>query len=503
MLIEKKYGRNVITPNLHLSFHLSACSHDFGPLYAFWCFSFERMNGILGSLPNSHRTIEPELMCRLINDNRINEIIYTENNSKGLKILNTRQSIESLLEMDQFGYDEMRRFWMYSRTIQESTISEKEPFPGEMLKPFSENIPLSADGILDLMIAYYNDTYENLKFWKPFETDSLNSIIISLKINKYCRCRIGSKIFGSTFSSRYQKSSYILAKFAFEDDNIDIYPVHHILGQFVPVKYKISDRKNAKEYLAYDVDGTGKSKVIQAIKSYFEYTLQYETLLILVPTGNVITNINGHTIYSTCDEISMVGQMLLAEFYSFLKKIKGTDNLVLFARINILFAGNFMQLPPVLDLTLYIPDKINSLTVMNTAGRNLWLNVKHVICLKKPMRQINDPFFADILENEISMVGQMLLAEFYSFLKKIKGTDNLVLFARINILFAGNFMQLPPVLDLTLYIPDKINSLTVMNTAGRNLWLNVKHYTQQNLSEKQKSVIQSRILNDDQINIPE
>ncbi|RHZ80856.1 hypothetical protein Glove_131g20 [Diversispora epigaea] len=106
-----------------------ACSHDFGPLYAFWCFSFERMNGILGSLPNSHRQIEPELMRRLINDNRINEMIYTENNSKGLEILNTRQSVGSLSEMDQFGHDEMRRFWMYSRTIQESTISGKEPFP--------------------------------------------------------------------------------------------------------------------------------------------------------------------------------------------------------------------------------------------------------------------------------------------------------------------------------------------------------------------------------------
>ncbi|RHZ79700.1 hypothetical protein Glove_142g30 [Diversispora epigaea] len=169
-------------------------------------------------------------------------------------------------------------------TIQESTISEKEPFPGKMLKPFSENISLSADGILDLMIAYYNDTYKNLKFRKPFETNSLNSIIIPLKINKYCRCRIGSEIFGSTFSPRHQKSSYILAKFASEDDSIDIYPgqiqfffvheistnrinmenhylayvrcrdciipVHHILGRFVSIKYKISDRKNAKEYLA-------------------------------------------------------------------------------------------------------------------------------------------------------------------------------------------------------------------------------------------------------------
>ncbi|RHZ48249.1 hypothetical protein Glove_554g9 [Diversispora epigaea] len=223
-LIEKKYGRNVITPNFHLSLHLSVCSHDFGPLYVFWCFSFERMNGILGLLPNSHQQIEPELMCRLINDNRINEMIYTENNTKGLEILNTRQSVGSLSEIDQFGHDEMRRFWIYSRTIQESTISGKESFPGKMLKPFSENIPLSADGILDLMIAYYNDIYENLKFQKLFETDSLNSIIIPLKINKYYRCRIGSEIFGSTFSPRHQKSSYILAKFASEDDSINIYP---------------------------------------------------------------------------------------------------------------------------------------------------------------------------------------------------------------------------------------------------------------------------------------
>jgi Transposase family tnp2 len=47
-LIEENYGRNKITPNLHLSLHLHECSSDYGPLYAFWCFSFERMNGIIG-----------------------------------------------------------------------------------------------------------------------------------------------------------------------------------------------------------------------------------------------------------------------------------------------------------------------------------------------------------------------------------------------------------------------------------------------------------------------
>jgi hypothetical protein len=47
-LIEENYGRDKITPNLHLSLHLCECAYDYGPLYAFWCFSFERMNGILG-----------------------------------------------------------------------------------------------------------------------------------------------------------------------------------------------------------------------------------------------------------------------------------------------------------------------------------------------------------------------------------------------------------------------------------------------------------------------
>jgi hypothetical protein len=47
-LVEMHYGRDKITPNLHLSLHLHDCSIDYGPLYAFWCFSFERMNGILG-----------------------------------------------------------------------------------------------------------------------------------------------------------------------------------------------------------------------------------------------------------------------------------------------------------------------------------------------------------------------------------------------------------------------------------------------------------------------
>ena len=40
-LIEEHYGPEVITPNIHLSLHLVECCRDYGPLYSYWCYSFE------------------------------------------------------------------------------------------------------------------------------------------------------------------------------------------------------------------------------------------------------------------------------------------------------------------------------------------------------------------------------------------------------------------------------------------------------------------------------
>ena len=107
-LIETNYGRDKITSNLHLSLHLYDCSFAYGPLYAFWCFSFERMNGILGSLPNSNQKIEPELMRRLIFDSQVESIISSSGvEMKGLELLGRRPSIGSLSVTDEFSSNEM------------------------------------------------------------------------------------------------------------------------------------------------------------------------------------------------------------------------------------------------------------------------------------------------------------------------------------------------------------------------------------------------------------
>ena len=43
---------------MHLHGHLVSCVRQYGPLYSFWLFSFERYNGILGNISKNERNIE-------------------------------------------------------------------------------------------------------------------------------------------------------------------------------------------------------------------------------------------------------------------------------------------------------------------------------------------------------------------------------------------------------------------------------------------------------------
>ena len=54
---EVLYGKNMVTINMHLHGHLKECVNDYGPIYSFWCFSFERYNGLLGKYPTNKKNI--------------------------------------------------------------------------------------------------------------------------------------------------------------------------------------------------------------------------------------------------------------------------------------------------------------------------------------------------------------------------------------------------------------------------------------------------------------
>ena len=75
---ERLYGKEVITPNMHMHTHLASCVEDYGPLHSFWLYAFERYNGILGGFPNSNRSIEIQLMQRFLYDQEVKTLSLPE-----------------------------------------------------------------------------------------------------------------------------------------------------------------------------------------------------------------------------------------------------------------------------------------------------------------------------------------------------------------------------------------------------------------------------------------
>ena len=67
-LVEQQYGKESITPNMHMHCHYKDMLPDYGPVHSYWLFSYERYNGILGSQPNNNKNIELQLMKRFIRD---------------------------------------------------------------------------------------------------------------------------------------------------------------------------------------------------------------------------------------------------------------------------------------------------------------------------------------------------------------------------------------------------------------------------------------------------
>ena len=63
---EEVNGKEACTPNMHLHLHLKECLNDYGPLYSFWCYAFERYNGMLGRFPTNQKVIEPQLMRKCL-----------------------------------------------------------------------------------------------------------------------------------------------------------------------------------------------------------------------------------------------------------------------------------------------------------------------------------------------------------------------------------------------------------------------------------------------------
>ena len=56
--------------------HLADCVLDYGPVYGFWLFSFERYNGILGKYPINNKSVELQMMRNFTRDQDLGDLQF-------------------------------------------------------------------------------------------------------------------------------------------------------------------------------------------------------------------------------------------------------------------------------------------------------------------------------------------------------------------------------------------------------------------------------------------
>lgn len=62
----KLYHKDSCTPNMHMNLHIQESVLNYGPVYAFWCFPFERFNGILGTFQGNWNSPELQMLRKFL-----------------------------------------------------------------------------------------------------------------------------------------------------------------------------------------------------------------------------------------------------------------------------------------------------------------------------------------------------------------------------------------------------------------------------------------------------
>ncbi len=181
--------------------------------------------------------------------------------------------------------------------------------------------------------------------------------------------------------------------------------------------------------------GTGKSQVLKAVTKFFEDIGQSGQIVLLAPTGSAAAQIGGSTYHSYLgfndkntqqsststiarlhqklekvkyifiDEVSMISCHDLYKISARLAQITN-ENEKPFGGMNLIFAGDFAQLPPV-GKCIYLYGRVNDSSSIigqkNAIGKALWHQTTTVVILRENMRQTSqtkdDAKFRTALEN--------------------------------------------------------------------------------------------------------
>lgn len=147
------YGKENCTPNLHLHLHLKDCLLDYGPSHSFWCFSFERFNGLLGSFHTNRKSVEAQIMRKFVNTQHLRS--ETALAKKEFLSLLPSEELSTSISLTTVSVDEneTQKFLQYSTSPLTSIQSFESCGVVTLLAPLHEDV-FDSEEVQQLELLY-------------------------------------------------------------------------------------------------------------------------------------------------------------------------------------------------------------------------------------------------------------------------------------------------------------------------------------------------------------
>ena len=245
--VERLYGKNFCTPNMHLHLHLKETLLYYGPLHATWCFSFERYNGLFGTLPTNKKCIELQFMKKFIKSQYIDSLSHKITDTELIQLIRTKESDEVALSIFQ------------DNDVLNLLQLSHGPFQPVMLS-YCDNVHIKRLGVgkeclfSSLEIKHLHGVYSQLNPGKTIE-------YVSPFYHRYGKVSIGGDILGSVLNSHSAQSSSVIAAFwgtfghdinRFTQSERSIGKVQYYIHNAVTIKDEISGKSTVVNFtLAY------------------------------------------------------------------------------------------------------------------------------------------------------------------------------------------------------------------------------------------------------------
>ncbi|OAD66582.1 hypothetical protein PHYBLDRAFT_152381 [Phycomyces blakesleeanus NRRL 1555(-)] len=207
------YRKSAMTSNMHLHLHLSKCVHDFGLIYAFWLFSFERYNGLLKNMETNQKGgSESIMMKKFLERTYIGSFIQSFVNHLPQfaidflhRISNSQDQLATLQSSSTASIFSLSDFVKYSLNSCHSALGCESLPPSVFPIKLDQRITMCKEHY-ECLLEFYRHAYDNHDLFGHCSNCGSNQIFVNNQIEKIKQI----SLLGQEYSSGSYSRAYYL-----------------------------------------------------------------------------------------------------------------------------------------------------------------------------------------------------------------------------------------------------------------------------------------------------